>query len=244
MDAGKVIVIDNSVDKSHKEGSAFLGRYFIAQIWAAATARSSRPRSQRKPVYVYIDEADSMLDATVAEIIDRCRSQNIALIMAHQRASHIKDPNVLGALENCAIKMVNVDAEAKYFSQLLHIPVERMNNLPIGHFALHVRGEGSSIVSVPLAKLPISRMNPREKDHHQKNMQKLYGVETQIAASKEAAVSGGHQPPVGNPIVTQEGPARAGPSAQMETPRSATPPKTPIITPESDLPKPQPWKRT
>jgi type IV secretory pathway VirB4 component len=100
MDAGNIIVIDNSQAKLHVDGSMFLGRYFIAQIWAAATARAAKPRDPKKPVFVYIDEADTVIDAKVAEIIDRCRSQNIGLILAHQRTKQIEDTNVLSALEN------------------------------------------------------------------------------------------------------------------------------------------------
>ena len=155
MDTGKVLVIDNSEAKLHKDGSAFLGRYFIAQIWGAATARSGRPQHQKKPVYVYIDEADTVIDSTVAEIIDRCRSQNIALILAHQRVrGQIDDTNVLAALENCAIKMVNVKAEAPYFAKLMDIPEERIKSLDQGCFATEMRGHPPSIIQVPKASVP------------------------------------------------------------------------------------------
>src|SRR5262249_8683928 len=99
--------------------------------------------------------------------------------LSHQRTKQIEEPNVLSALENCAIKMANVDAEARYFSQLLHIPEERINQLPTGTFAMHVRGEGSSIVQVPLAKLPYPQMTETARLNHQEFMEWLYGIETQ-----------------------------------------------------------------
>src|SRR5262249_30259213 len=70
MDRGDVFVIDNSIQHLHEDGSAFLGRFFLAQIWAAAMARQSRPRSKKKPVYVYIDECHQVIhkDATIAQI--------------------------------------------------------------------------------------------------------------------------------------------------------------------------------
>jgi type IV secretory pathway VirB4 component len=178
MDRGDVVVIDNSIEKLETDGSAFLGRFFLAQIWGAAMARSSRPQSKKKPVFVYIDEADLIIgnDPIIAQIIDRCRSQNIALILAHQRAAQIEEKNVLSALENCAIKMANVDAEAAYFSKLLHIPEEKMNQLPRGHFAMHVRGEGSSIQQVPKAQLPFPIMYDWMKQHVMERMQRLYGI--------------------------------------------------------------------
>ena len=188
MDTGKVVVIDNAQSKLHPEGSSFLGRFFISRIWDAATARASRPRAQKKPVFVYIDEAHLVIreDPKIAAIIDECRSQNIALILAHQRMKQIKDPDVLSALENCAIKMANVDAEAKYFSELLHIPVDKIDTLPIGHFAMHVRGEGSSIVEVPLAELPYRNMTDGEKAAHRQRMRDLYGYVKPPAKTHEA----------------------------------------------------------
>jgi hypothetical protein len=177
MDTGKVLVIDNSEAKLHKDGSAFLGRYFIAQIWGAATARSGRPQHQKKPVYVYIDEADTVIDSTVAEIIDRCRSQNIALILAHQRVrGQIDDTNVLAALENCAIKMVNVKAEAPYFAKLMDIPEERIKSLDQGCFATEMRGHPPSIIQVPKASVPFPRMTASQETALQNRMVEEYGI--------------------------------------------------------------------
>lgn len=178
MDEGKVVVIDNAQSKlKSEEASAFLGRFIVARIWDAATARASRPRHQKKPVYVYIDECDIVIreDKKIAEIMDRCRSQNVALILAHQRIKQIKDPDVLDALENCAIKMANVPPPAApYFSKTLDIPEERLNGLPRGHFATYIRGEGSKIIRVPLARLPYRTMTELEKAAHTRKMIETY----------------------------------------------------------------------
>jgi type IV secretory pathway VirB4 component len=176
MDTGKVIVVDNSQAVVGKAGSTFLGRYIVSQVWEAATARANRRQEDKLPVYVYVDEAQLVIDEKIAAIIDECRSQRIALVLSHQRKGQIKDSHVLSALENCAIKMANVDAEASYFSDLLHIPEERINRLPRGHFGMHVRGEGSSIVEVPRAELPFSQMTLEEELQLTVRMQSLYGI--------------------------------------------------------------------
>ena len=180
MNAGKVIVIDNSQAKCTAEGCGFLGRFFVSQIWTAGTARALMPDHLKKPTYCYIDEANLVIkkDQKIAAVIDELRSQKIGLILAHQKVrGQIDDLNVLSSLENCAIKMANVDAEAPYFSKLLHIPEERINQLPRGHFATHIRGEGSSIMQVPLAQLPYRQMTPQEKQALQHRMQERYGIE-------------------------------------------------------------------
>jgi hypothetical protein len=179
MDKGFVTIIDNSQAKLGVHGCAFLGRFFLSAIWSAATQRHAR-QGPHKPVYVYVDECQTLLDETCARIIDECRSARIALILAHQRSTQISDPNVRGALENCAIKMVNVDhGEIRYFSELLDIPPERMKNLPRGHFATNVRWEGPSIQQIPADALPFEEMTPTEQAELKTRMKKLFGAETQ-----------------------------------------------------------------
>jgi hypothetical protein len=162
MNVSGPIVINNSQSLVGKSGSAFIGRYFTSEIWRGATARYNNPDHDWKPVFVYLDEADAIIDPTIAEIIDRCRAARIALILAHQRKGQISDANVLSALENCAIKMANVGAEAAYFSKLMHIPQAHMNQLQIGQFATHIRGEQPFIAQIPLAKLPFPEMTTEQ----------------------------------------------------------------------------------
>ncbi len=56
MDAGKVIIINNSKAILGDEGAEFFGRFFIALIARAAQQRAGKPPASKKPCYVYIDE--------------------------------------------------------------------------------------------------------------------------------------------------------------------------------------------
>jgi hypothetical protein len=68
------IIIDNSIALVGKSGSAFIGRYFMSQIWHGAIARYRDIDATKFPVFVYADEADPVIDGTIADIIDRCRA--------------------------------------------------------------------------------------------------------------------------------------------------------------------------
>jgi hypothetical protein len=191
-----------------------------------------------------------VIDATVSNIIDMCRSANIALILAHQRTKQIEDANVLSALENCAIKMANVDAEATYFSKLLHIPEERINNLPVGHFAMHVRGEGSSIVQVPLATLPYRMMTKIERIQMRRRMIEKYGyraADTHERPSEEGRPATKENPqgePRDLPIVTPKNisdPSKPAPSLVKSDPKTKpTEPLSAQQNPPKLPPKPSP----
>jgi hypothetical protein len=94
-----------------------------------------------------------------------------------QRAEQIVHHQVRSALENCAIKMANVDGELSYFSKLLRVPEERMPTADEkGVFATSIRGQ-PSIQTLDLAKLPCRDMTPEEQKAHRQRMVDLYGMQ-------------------------------------------------------------------
>ena len=140
MDAGRIIVINNSKAILTDEGAEFFGRFFIALIARAAQQRGGRKPEQKKPCYVYIDECQTVIskDARIPILLDECRSQKIALILSHQRTAQLTAP-VLDAVANCAIRMANSDDEAKYLSDKLRMDTDTLRSLPRGTFATFVR---------------------------------------------------------------------------------------------------------
>jgi hypothetical protein len=140
MDAGKVIIINNSKAILGDEGAEFFGRFFVALIARAAQQRSGKPAATKKACYVYIDECQSVIakDTRIPVLLDECRSQKIALILAHQRTAQLTAP-VLDAVANCAIRMANSDDEAKYLSSKLRMDTEVLQSLPRGTFGAFIR---------------------------------------------------------------------------------------------------------
>jgi hypothetical protein len=168
MDAGKIILIDNSKRRLGDEGAEFFGRFFIALVLAAAEQRAGRPQHAKRPCFFYIDECQNVIrrDEKISAILDECRSQKIGMILAHQRTAQITSANVLDALANCAIRMANSDDEAKYLADKLRTDTDNLRSLPRGTFAAFIRDVTSSALQlkVPyadLSKLP--RMSPAEQ---------------------------------------------------------------------------------
>jgi hypothetical protein len=140
MNDGKIILIDASKAVLGDDGSEFYQRFFLALILAAAQQRSALKPSQKLPVYCYLDECQWVRnDQKLATILDECRSQKIALILAHQRTEQITSPNVLSAMSNCAIRFANSDDEAKYLAPKLRCDPKFLYSLPRGTFAAFVR---------------------------------------------------------------------------------------------------------
>lgn len=140
MDAGKVILINNSKSALTDEGAEFFGRFFIALIVRAAQQRGGRPQDEKLPCFVYIDECQTVIakDTRIPTLLDECRSQNIGLILAHQRSAQLTNP-VLDAVANCAIRMANSDDEAKFLSDKIRMSVDELRSLPRGSFGTFIR---------------------------------------------------------------------------------------------------------
>jgi hypothetical protein len=151
LDSGKTIIIDNSKDELGENGAEFFGRFFIALVWMAAVSRSKLRPDQKISVYFYIDECHTVIkrDTKITTILDECRSQKIALILAHQRIAQIEAP-VLDALSNCAIRIANSDDDAEALAKRFRVDAPALR-LPVGSFACFVRDQTSQArtVSVP-----------------------------------------------------------------------------------------------
>jgi len=165
LDSGKLIIIDNSKDDLGEEGAEFFGRFFVALAWMAAVSRSRLRPDQKVPVYFYIDECHTVIkrDTKIVTILDECRSQKIALILAHQRIGQI-NPEVIDALNNCAIRLANSDDDAESLAKRFRVDAPALR-LPVGHFACFVRDltPQAITINVPLfdtSQFPSSIPNP------------------------------------------------------------------------------------
>ena len=193
MNAGKVIVINNSKALLGDQGAEFFGRFFIAQVLAAAQVRSGRAAHEKKPVYFYIDECHNVIsrDEKIPTILDECRSQKVALILAHQRTNQIASANVLDALANCAVRYANSDDEARYLAPRLRTSMEVLQSLQRGEFAAFVRDMTThalalTILPVDFSALP--KLSTAEQHALKARMRAEYGVQTPPPVPSAAGV--------------------------------------------------------
>jgi hypothetical protein len=105
LQSSKVILVNTMKGLLKSDTEAF-GRYFIARLLQAMEERMFVSKGERMPVFAYIDEATDYIaeEENIAELIDKARKQNVALILAHQRLEQIRSANVLDALKHVAIQ--------------------------------------------------------------------------------------------------------------------------------------------
>ena len=106
MNAGKIILINTAKDLLKEEGSQLFGRFFVALIAQAALERSTVPRDDRTPTFVYVDEAQEYFDERIETILTQARKYAIAFHCAHQSLDQ-PSPSVRSALlANTSLKCV------------------------------------------------------------------------------------------------------------------------------------------
>jgi hypothetical protein len=234
MDAGKIILIDNSKKTLGDEGAEFFGRFFIALVLAAAEQRAGRPQTAKRPCFFYIDECHNVIrrDEKISAILDECRSHKIAMILAHQRTAQITSENVLDALANCAIRMANSDDEAKYLADKLRTDTDSLRSLPRGTFAAFIRDVTSNALALKVPYADLSKL-PRISAAEQKAIRDRMRVEysfSPVAQSPEPeaahppAISSDHEAspaPTGRdrprPAATRRDTSRPPPDDTSET---------------------------
>jgi hypothetical protein len=222
MDAGKVIVINNSKAILTDEGAEFFGRFFIALIVRAAQQRAGRRMQDKKPCYVYIDECQAVIakDARVPILLDECRSQKIALILSHQRTAQLSAP-VLDAVANCAIRMANSDDEAKYLSDKLRMHTDTLRSLPRGTFAAFVRDYTSTGLALKVPHTDLSalpKMTAEEQRVIRERMRQQFSFSPNEIPPPSAPVAA--QPPASpSPAASTppRAPSAANPTATIHT---------------------------
>jgi TraM recognition site of TraD and TraG len=169
------------------------------------------------PCYFYIDECQNVIrrDEKISTILDECRSQKIAMIMAHQRSAQITSPNVLDALANCAIRMANSDDEAKYLADKLRTSTDFMRSLPRGTFATFVRDLTPRALALKIPYTDLSTL-PRMSAAEQQAIREQMRTQFSFTPQKPHAAS-----PQASPA-----PPPAFAAAKITKAAPASPPKT------------------
>jgi hypothetical protein len=115
-------------------------------------------------------------DTRIPVLLDECRSQKIALVLAHQRTAQLTSP-VLDAVANCAIRMANSDDEAKFLADKLRMSADELRSLPRGTFGVFVRDLTGKGIQLKVSKSDINslpQMTPEELSAVREQMQSTF----------------------------------------------------------------------
>lgn len=131
MNDGKIILVSTAKDLLKSDGSALLGRFFIAMLAQAALERSTIPAEDRTPTFVYVDEAQEYFDDSIETILNQARKYRVGLTLAHQTLDQLS-PRLRSAIHsNTSLKCVGgVSAkDARALADELHTSADFIESM-------------------------------------------------------------------------------------------------------------------
>lgn len=135
MNDGKIILVTTAKDLLKSDGSALLGRFFIAMLAQAALERSTIPAEDRTPTFVYVDEAQEYFDDSIETILNQARKYRVGLTLAHQTLDQLS-PRLRSAIHsNTSLKCVGgVSAkDARALADELHTSADFIESMKRRH---------------------------------------------------------------------------------------------------------------
>lgn len=89
LQEGRIILINTAKDLLKDEGASILGRFFIALIAQTALRRAALPAHERRPCFVYVDEAADYFDDKIGHLLNQARKYKVGMVLAHQNLDQL-----------------------------------------------------------------------------------------------------------------------------------------------------------
>jgi Type IV secretion-system coupling protein DNA-binding domain len=105
LQSGKIIFVHTSKENLGEEGSHIFARMIVALLGQALIRRAAMPPDERNPTYIYIDEAEGVIDQTLVRLLAQARKYKGALTIAHQHLDQLQASARAGILANTSIKL-------------------------------------------------------------------------------------------------------------------------------------------
>lgn len=84
MDQQKILIVNLSKGRIGEDAMRLLGGMIVTKIQLAAMGRVDMPEPERKDFYLYVDEFQSFVTESFANILSEARKYKLNLILAHQ----------------------------------------------------------------------------------------------------------------------------------------------------------------
>lgn len=206
LNSGKIILVDTAKDFL-KGASADYGKLFISLVQQAILERSAIAAHERKPTFVFIDEAGSYFSSNIDELLSEARKYKVGLVLSHQFMDQASYQLRASLAANTGIKFVSglSASDARYFSADMRTTPEFIMNQPQLQFAAHIRNVTPHAVSIPIVPGALDRQ-PKLSDE---------AFEALMATNRrrvslprvEAPRPGSSDAEAGQPVHRQEHPA-------------------------------------
>jgi Type IV secretion-system coupling protein DNA-binding domain len=145
LKSGKIIFIHTSKEYLGEEGSHIFARLMVALLGQALIRRAAVEPDERNPAYIYIDEAEGVVDQTLVRLLAQARKYKGAITIAHQHLDQLSAGARAGILANTSIKLAggvsakDASALASEFRCKSDFILDQKKNDKVSHFALFAK---------------------------------------------------------------------------------------------------------
>jgi Type IV secretion-system coupling protein DNA-binding domain len=102
---GKIIFVHTSKEHLGEEGSAIFARMMVALLGQSLIRRAGIAPERRTDTYIYLDEAEGVVDQTLVRLLAQVRKYRGAITLAHQHLDQLTANARAGILANTSIKL-------------------------------------------------------------------------------------------------------------------------------------------
>lgn len=140
MDAGQAVII-NLGNIGDALTQRLVGALLMIQIELAAKSRTNLPPNQRVPFTLLVDEwpAFAAQQDTISHILSQCRKFGLRMYLAAQSLAQVDGQRLVGALENCRIKIAfglgrdSAVEQAKHIGDVDPMEIKEQATTPTQH---------------------------------------------------------------------------------------------------------------
>lgn len=92
MDGKMILLCNLSKGKIGQDNSDLFGRLIVTELQLSAMSRADRPKEERQPFFLYVDEFQNFLTSSFEEILPEARKYQLCMTLAHQFTSQLSKP--------------------------------------------------------------------------------------------------------------------------------------------------------
>ncbi len=160
LDSGKIFIAKLPQGQIGAENAYLLGTLLVSKFQQMAMARQRMREADRRPFFLYVDEAANFLAPSMAEILSGARKYKMGLILSHQSLSQLKaEPLVAGALDSSACTRIVFrvgDQDARALAEgFSHFESRELQNLSVGEAVCRVERSDADFNVATLPELAL-----------------------------------------------------------------------------------------
>jgi hypothetical protein len=216
LQEGRIVLINTAKDLLKDEGASILGRFFIALIAQVALRRASLPAHERRPCFVYVDEAADYFDDKIGHLLNQARKYKVGMVLAHQNLDQLTPALRASVFSSTSIKYAGgvSGKDAVALSSEMHVDgdflLAQRKQRKTTSFACYVRNVTPQALSISIPLGSVDRL------------QKM--SDAQFAQLRDASRAAYCIPlsevPAEQPIGKRQATPRPAPTAQQGAPDS------------------------